>query len=62
MLHQNIETFIGCESSYADADIVLYGAPFDSTTSYRPAHGSAPPPCVTKATASRHTARIRIKI
>ena len=26
MLHQNIETFIGCESSYADADIVLYGA------------------------------------
>ena len=33
MLHQNIETFIG---SYADADIVLYGAPFDSTTSYRP--------------------------
>ena len=48
MLHQNIETFIGCESSYADADIVLYGAPFDSTTSYRPAHGSAPPPCVTK--------------
>ena len=50
MLHQNIETFIGCESSYADADIVLFGAPFDSTT------------CVTKATASRHTARIRIKI
>lgn len=36
MLHQNIETFIGCESCYADADIVLYGAPFDSTTSYRP--------------------------
>ena len=36
MLHQNIETFIGCESSYTDADIVLYGAPFDSTTSYRP--------------------------
>ncbi|WP_417425108.1 agmatinase [Hominenteromicrobium sp.] len=36
MLHQNIETFIGCESSYVDADIVLYGAPFDSTTSYRP--------------------------
>ena len=36
MLHPNVETFIGCESSYADADIVLYGAPFDSTTSYRP--------------------------
>ena len=36
MLHQNIETFIGCESSYADADSVVYGAPFESTTSYRP--------------------------
>lgn len=36
MLHPNIETFIGCESGYAEADIVLYGAPFDSTTSYRP--------------------------
>lgn len=36
MLHPNVETFIGCDSSFADADIVLYGAPFDSTTSYRP--------------------------
>lgn len=32
----NIETFIGCDSSYDDAKIVLFGAPFDSTTSYRP--------------------------
>ena len=32
----NIETFIGCESSYEDAKIVLFGAPFDSTTSFRP--------------------------
>ena len=36
MLYPNIETFIGCESSYEEADVVLYGAPFDSTTSYRP--------------------------
>ncbi len=36
MLERNIENFIGCDSSYADADIVLFGAPFDSTTSYRP--------------------------
>lgn len=36
MLQPNIETFIGCESDYADAAIVLYGAPFDSTTSFRP--------------------------
>ena len=32
----NIETFIGCDADYADAKIVLFGAPFDSTTSYRP--------------------------
>ncbi len=36
MLERNIENFIGCDSSYADANIVIYGAPFDSTTSYRP--------------------------
>ncbi len=35
MLKKNIETFIGCESEYSDADIVIFGAPFDSTTSYR---------------------------
>lgn len=28
--------FIGAEASYNEADIVIYGAPFDSTTSYRP--------------------------
>lgn len=36
MLPKNIETFIGCGADYADARIVLYGAPFDSTTSFRP--------------------------
>lgn len=36
MLKPNIETFIGCDSEYNDAKIVIYGAPFDSTTSYRP--------------------------
>ena len=36
MLNRNIETFIGCETEYADSRVVLYGAPFDSTTSYRP--------------------------
>ncbi|MCR5447099.1 MAG: agmatinase [Schwartzia sp.] len=33
---KNVETFLGCEANYEDARIVLYGAPFDSTTSYRP--------------------------
>lgn len=36
MLRPNVENFIGCDSSYEDAKIVLFGAPFDSTTSYRP--------------------------
>ena len=36
MLMPNIETFIGCNASYEDAKIVLFGAPFDSTTSFRP--------------------------
>ena len=36
MLHPNIETFIGCDSDYQAADVVLFGAPFDSTTSFRP--------------------------
>ena len=36
MISPNIETVLGCDSSYRAADIVLYGAPYDSTTSYRP--------------------------
>ena len=36
MLNRNIENFIGCEASYEEAQIVIFGAPFDSTTSYRP--------------------------
>lgn len=35
-LGRNVETFIGCDASYEKADIVLFGAPFDSTTSFRP--------------------------
>ena len=35
-MKRNIETFIGCDSSYEEAGIVLFGAPFDSTTSFRP--------------------------
>ena len=36
MLNKNIETFLCCDGEYQDADTVLFGAPFDSTTSYRP--------------------------
>ncbi len=35
-MNKNIETFVGCNAEYEDAALVLYGAPFDSTTCYRP--------------------------
>ena len=35
-MHKNIQTFLGCDSGYAAARICLFGAPFDSTTSFRP--------------------------
>ena len=36
MLKDNVETFLGCETSYEESRIVLFGAPFDSTTSFPP--------------------------
>lgn len=36
MLNKNMETFLCCDSDYEEAGVVLFGAPFDSTTSYRP--------------------------
>lgn len=36
MLNKNVINFIGCDAEYEDAKVVLYGAPFDSTTSFRP--------------------------
>lgn len=36
MLSSNVETFIACDAPYEKAKIVLFGAPFDSTTSFRP--------------------------
>lgn len=35
-MQRNIETFLGCDSEYEESKIVIFGAPFDSTTSYRP--------------------------
>lgn len=35
-MEKNIHTFIACDAEYDDSKIVLFGAPFDSTTSYRP--------------------------
>ncbi|WP_414732662.1 agmatinase [Acetobacterium carbinolicum] len=36
MLNKNIETFLGCDNDYGESGIVVFGAPFDSTTSFRP--------------------------
>lgn len=33
---RNIETFLGCDKEYEEAGLVIFGAPFDSTASYRP--------------------------
>lgn len=35
-MQRNIETFLGCDAAYGESKIVIFGAPFDSTTSYRP--------------------------
>lgn len=36
MLNKNIQTFIACDSEYDNSNIVLFGAGFDGTTSFRP--------------------------
>lgn len=33
---KNIVNYIGCDAEYEEAEVVLFGAPFDSTTSFRP--------------------------
>ena len=35
MLNKNVVTFVGCKSNYSDSKIVIFGAPFDGTTSFR---------------------------
>lgn len=35
-MDKNIQTFLACDAEYQDADVVLFGAPFDGTTSFRP--------------------------
>ena len=36
MLRTNVKTYLECDRDYEEADIVLFGAPFDSSTSFRP--------------------------
>lgn len=36
LVSANVETFLECDKDFEDAKIILFGAPFDGTTSYRP--------------------------
>ena len=36
LMNRTVSTFIGCEAEYDESSIVVFGAPFDSTTSFRP--------------------------
>ncbi|MCL2236062.1 MAG: agmatinase [Defluviitaleaceae bacterium] len=38
----NIQNFLGCNASYEEAQIVIFGAPYDATTSNRPGARFAP--------------------
>lgn len=42
MLNKNVVNYMAADSEYDEANIVLYGAPFDSTTSFRPGTRFAP--------------------
>ena len=42
MLNKNIQTFIACDAEYEDSKIVLFGAGYDGTTSFRPGTRFAP--------------------
>lgn len=41
-MNRNIHTFIGCDNEYDESKIVIFGVPFDGTTSYRPGTRFAP--------------------
>ncbi|MDX9776561.1 MAG: agmatinase, partial [Petrimonas sp.] len=42
MLNKNIVHFVGCDADYQTAETVLFGAPYDGTTSFRPGTRFAP--------------------
>lgn len=35
-MERNVQTFLGCDNNYDESNIVIFGSPFDSTTSFRP--------------------------
>ena len=41
-MNKGFEAFIACEKSFDEANVVIFGAPFDGTASYRPGARFAP--------------------
>ncbi len=41
-ISKNVQTIIGCDNEYDESGIAVFGAPFDSTTSFRPGTRFAP--------------------
>lgn len=41
-MDKNVQTILGCDAAYEQADIVIFGAPFDGTASFRPGSRFAP--------------------
>ncbi len=41
-ISKNVQTIIGCDNDYNESRIAVFGAPFDSTTSFRPGTRFAP--------------------
>ncbi len=35
-MNKNIQTFLACDAAYEEAELVLFGVPFDGTASFRP--------------------------
>lgn len=35
-MNKNIQNFLGCDAEYEEAEVALFGVPFDGTTSFRP--------------------------
>ncbi len=35
-MNKNVSVFLGCENEYEESKITVFGAPFDSTTSFLP--------------------------
>ncbi|HSK68950.1 MAG TPA: agmatinase [Candidatus Limnocylindria bacterium] len=42
-MERNVQTFLACDAGFGEADAVLFGAPFDGTTSFRPGARFGPP-------------------